>query len=59
MIAFLAMNANPRESMIFVVELYSKSFMGMFEEYIVDTAREVFIVNLTMEGSQMSCEEAG
>lgn len=58
MIASLAMNASRRESKDFVAELYGKSFMGMFAEDSVDTAREIFIVNLTIEGLQISCEEA-
>lgn len=57
MIASLAVDGNPIESKDFVVELYSKSFMGMSEEYNSDTAQEIFIINLTIEGSQMSCEE--
>lgn len=57
MIASLAVDGNPIESKDFVVELYSKSFMGMSEEYNADTAPEIFIINLTIEGFQMSCEE--
>lgn len=59
MIASLAVDGNPIEPKDFVVELYSKSFMSMFEEYNADTVQAIFIINQTIEGLQMPREEAG